>query len=309
MLNHTSTFWSKVALVLSTAGWGIATVISKTALQDLPPITLLVTQLTVSVIFLWTLLLIQRRPLAWDRRWLTVGLLGWLNPGLAYTFSLLGLAHTTASMSTLLWATEPILILGLAYLLLRERLTPKLIALSLLAVIGVLLVAGLGLDVGAASSGWGNALILAGVACCAVYTIFARRVGADLDALALVALQQTCALIWALIIWPIEVRLVEVDVWHVIPAHTWGWAIASGVIYYALAFWFYLIGLSRLPASQASIFLNLIPVFGVSAAFLWLGERLSPPQLFGAGLILVATVGLFSPASRPSTDAGPVGPV
>ncbi len=297
MFTHPSTVWFRAALVVSAACWGIATVISKTALHYLPPVTLLVTQLAVSVAFLWTLLLIQRKPISWNKRWLTVSLLGWLNPGLAYTLSLLGLAHTTASMSTLLWAIEPILILGLAWLILRERLTPRLIALSLLAVAGVLFVAGLGFDVGAASSGRGNGLILAGVACCAVYTVLARRVGADMDALMLVALQQTCALIWALVIWPIELWLVGIEPLRAIPVSAWGWALVSGVIYYALAFWFYLVGLKRLPASQAGLFLNLIPVFGVSAAFLWLGERLSPPQLFGAALILVAMVGLFSPAS------------
>lgn len=296
---HPSALWFRAALITSAACWGIATVISKTSLRHLPPITLLVIQLTASVVFLWTLLLIQRKPIAWNKRWLAASLPGWLNPGLAYTFSLLGLAHTTASLSTLLWATEPILILVLAWLILRERLTPKLVALSLLAVVGVILVAGLGLDVGAADSGRGNALILAGVACCAVYTILARRVGAGIDSLVLVALQQTCALVWALIIWPIELHWVGLKPLSVIPISTWGWAIASGVIYYALAFWFYLIGLTHIPASRASIFLNLIPVFGVSAAFVWLGERLSPPQLFGAALILAATLGLFSPMSLP----------
>lgn len=49
-----------------------------------------------------------------------LGAIGILNPGLAYTISLLGLTQTTASNSALLWAAEPILIIGFACLILCE---------------------------------------------------------------------------------------------------------------------------------------------------------------------------------------------
>ena len=51
---------------------------------------------------------------------------------------------------------------------------------------------------------------------------------------------------------------------------------------------FYLSGLRHVPASYAGAFLPLIPVFGVTAAFL-LGERLEPWQWFGAAVIVTAT--------------------
>jgi drug/metabolite transporter (DMT)-like permease len=296
MSTYSSTLWYRVALVLATACWGTATVISKAALSHLPPLTLLVIQLIASVAFLWALLLIQRKRLVWNKHSLRAGLLGWLNPGFAYTFSLWGLAYTTASMSTLLWATEPILILGLASLTLRERLTTKLVLLSLLAVAGVLLIAGTGPNAHAAQTALGNGLILAGVVCCAVYTILARSWGTEVDSLALVTLQQTFALLWALAIWPVELHQVGREALNAIPARVWGWAVGSGLLYYALAFWFYLVGLKHIPASQASLFLNLIPIFGVSAGYLALGERLSTPQLLGAALILAATAGIFIPA-------------
>ena len=43
--------------------------------------------------------------------------------------------------------------------------------------------------------------------------------------------------------------------------------------------------MSRLPASQASAFVNLIPLFTLLFAVLLLGERLDGQQLFGAGLV------------------------
>jgi drug/metabolite transporter (DMT)-like permease len=67
----------------------------------------------------------------------------------------------------------------------------------------------------------------------------------------------------------------------------------SGVLYYALAFWLYIRGLKKVPASLAGFFINLLPVFGVSAAYIFLGERLTPIQWVGAILILFAVGSIF----------------
>jgi drug/metabolite transporter (DMT)-like permease len=285
-LNSTSI----IALVLAAACWGAATVITKHVLTDILPLTLLVLQLMVSVVFLWAIVLVQRLRLPQRRDIVRLGAIGVLNPGLAYTFGLLGLTRTTASMSTLLWAAEPILILVLAWLILRERLTRTLIAFSLLAIIGVVLVARIDVGVDQTSLLVGNGLILIGVACCALYTVLTRRMVTNLDPLLIVVLQQTVALAWALAIWPVEwARGGDLGLTTISPA-TWGWAALSGVLYYALAFWCYLIGLKQLPASMVGLFLNLIPIFGVGGAYLFLGERLTVVQWIGGTLILLAVV-------------------
>jgi drug/metabolite transporter (DMT)-like permease len=288
-LNSTPIF----ALTLAAACWGAATVITKHILTDIPPLTLLVLQLTVSVAFLWAVVFAQRLRLPQRRDIARLGGIGILNPGLAYTFGLLGLTRTTASMSTLLWAAEPILILVLAWLILRERLTRMLIAFSLLAITGVVLVARIDVGADQASLIVGNGLILIGVACCALYTVLTRRMMSDLDPLLIVVLQQSLALVWALAIWPLEwARGGGLDL-TTINLATWGWAVLSGVLYYALAFWCYIIGLKQLPASTVGLFLNLIPIFGVGGAYLFLGERLSAVQWIGGTLILLAVVAVL----------------
>ena len=227
---------------------------------------------------------------------------------LAYTFGLLGLTRTTASMSALLWAAEPILILGLAWLILRERLSRTLLACSLLAITGVVLVAGLDVRAEQTSLLVGNGLILLGVACCALYTVLTRQQATDLDPLLIVALQQSVALVWALAIWPIEwVRGSGVEL-TTISAANWGWATLSGVLYYALAFWCYIIGLRQLPASLAGLFLNLIPIFGVGGAYLFLGERLTVVQWIGGALILLAVVLVLRWQDAPARSASAAKP-
>jgi drug/metabolite transporter (DMT)-like permease len=290
MRNHQLGSAPITALVLAAACWGGATVITKHVLTDVPPLTLLVLQLTVSVVFLWAIVLVQGLRLPQRSDIVRLGGIGILNPGLAYTFGLLGLTYTTASMGTPLWAAEPILILGLAWLILREHLTRTLVAFSLLAITGVVLVAGIDVGLEQTSLLLGNGLILTGVACCALYTVLTRRMVTNLDRLLIVVLQQTLALAWALAIWPLEwARGGAVSLTTISPA-SWGWAALSGVLYYALAFWCYIIGLKQMPASMVGLFLNLIPIFGVAGAYLFLGERLTLMQAIGGALILLAVV-------------------
>lgn len=293
MVREQSDLSFRVSMILAAACWGFATVMSKSALTNIPPLTLLVVQLTVSIIFLWTIIAFQGPRIPAGKETLQLGLLGLLNPCIANTFGLLGLTLTTASMSTLVWAFEPVVILGLAGIILGERLTPLLITLSALAIIGVFLVAGIDPRVGYNSSLLGNLLVLAGVFFCSLYTVLTRRTVEQLDPIVVVALQQTVAFIWALVIWPIELLNVESTNLATISLSAWGWAAASGIFYYALAFWFYIIGLKKISASLAGLFLNLIPIFGVGGAFIFLGERLFIMQWVGAIIILAAVVGIF----------------
>ena len=41
-------------------------------------------------------------------------------------------------------------------------------------------------------------------------------------------------------------------------------------------------------ASAAGVFINLVPVFGITASFIVLGERLSPRQWLGAIVVIAA---------------------
>jgi hypothetical protein len=116
-----------VSLVCASALWAVATVISKKLLTSVPPITLLVVQLAPSVLLLWFLTILKGGLRPRRRSLAPLALIGVLNPGLAYTLSMLGLTRTTANDATLVWAAEPIVIVALAWLLLlREPVTRRL---------------------------------------------------------------------------------------------------------------------------------------------------------------------------------------
>jgi drug/metabolite transporter (DMT)-like permease len=291
-----------VNLVLASAFWAAGTVIAKQVLTFLPPIAFLILQLAPSVIVLWLMVLASTKPSLARRDLLLITLLGWLNPGLSYTLSMLGLAQTTASVATLLWAAEPALIIAMAWLLLRERLSPGLVGLAALAACGVLLVSNvLGIDTAAVEGGFGYALILGGVLCCAIYTILSRRIITAADPLFIVALQQSVGLAWVVVIWPMEGSSAA-DI-LALPLRDIAAGALSGLMYYVVAFWFYLRGLRSVPASTAGMFFNLIPVFGIAAAYVFLDERLTASQWAGAAIILGAVLALLARSPAPVVEA------
>jgi len=116
-----------VFAVLAALSWGMATVMSKGALEGFAPIFLLVLQLAASVVCLWALVYTKKtpaRPIAF-RTVARFASLGLLEPGLAYLLDLIGLEHTQASTATLILSTESVMIIALSALLFGERLSPR----------------------------------------------------------------------------------------------------------------------------------------------------------------------------------------
>jgi drug/metabolite transporter (DMT)-like permease len=288
-----------LSLVIACFFWAAGTVISKLLLGSVPPVLFLIIQLAPSAAILWTVTMLKGARLPSGRTLAVVILLGWLNPGLSYMLSMLGLVHATASVATLMWAAEPALIVLLARLFLREQFGIVPIGLTAAAALGVYFASGVA-TAGVSLDGQvqGAALILAGVLCCAIYTVASRKIAGEFDAMAIIAIQQTAGLAWALGIWPLELQTSPVSQLAGLAASEIIGGLLSGLMYYALAFWFYLNGLRSMSASRTGSFFNLIPVFGIGLAFGFLGERLSPAQWLGAAAILVSVSCLQLLAAR-----------
>jgi drug/metabolite transporter (DMT)-like permease len=215
--------------------------------------------------------------------------LGVLNPGIGYALGLIGLTTITASMSVLLWGLEPVIILLLAALVLRERIPPLLAVTVAVAMTGVLLVV---YQPGASGDAVGITLTLVSVGFCALYTVLTRRMMLDDSSLNVVLAQQAAALVFAVALASV-VELAGGTGWDLagLGAGAWLGAGISGILYYGLGFSCYIAGLRHLPASYAGAFLPLIPVFGVAAGYL-VGERLEPRQWLGAVVIVAATAAI-----------------
>jgi probable blue pigment (indigoidine) exporter len=294
----------RVVLVLAAASWGFGTVISKQAVAEIPPLTLLPIQLAISLAFLVIAGWLRGDQHITAQIGRPVGWLGILNPGLAYALSLIGLALITASLSVLLWAAEPVLILLAAAAFLGERIERALVLLSAAALAGLVVVV---YDPAAGGAVPGIVLSLAGIGCCVLYTIATRHWLPELPStLGVVVAQEVYALGFAAVV----LLGVAAVGGQVIPTSLTpiglGSAVVSGFVYYGLAYWFYLTGLRHLPASTAAVSFYLIPLFGIAAATAF-GERLEAIQWLGAAVVIIAVASIGIRIARPASAA--VGPL
>ena len=199
---------------------------------------------------------------------------------------MVGLTMTNASNASIIGVTEPIFVILIAAVFLREHVRRDVWVLVGVAIIGTLLVTGI--EQGGSATWQGDVLELAATACAALYVIVSHRSVEHIAPIPLAALQQTAGLVFTLLIVPFALAGGEGESLGGVPLQSWLWAAVTGIVQYALAFSLYLSALQHIPATYAALFLTLIPVFGVGGSALLLSERLAAPQVVGALLIMGA---------------------
>lgn len=215
--NQGHAFPAGAQLTAAALCWGLGTVLTKYSLEGIGASVLLPFQLACSVGLLGIVMVAtdaSPRRIG-DRA--KVAALGVLNPGIAYALGLVGLARIEASLSVIIWATEPVLIVVLALGVLSERLRlPSLVCL-ISAMTGVTLI------VGAPSGGpspVGVVLTFAAVFACALYSVLLQRMRLTDGTLPIVFVQQLSALAFAIVLllvsgWDLRVA-VDATVWEVV---------------------------------------------------------------------------------------------
>jgi len=295
-----------LALMLAALLWGGAVTGTKYALGGFGPVTLLAVELTAAAAVLWAVTLVRGyRP---PRRWWVPVLLGLLEPAVAYLAETAGLSMTSAVSGAVITGLESALVVTLAGLLLRERVTPAAAGAVAVAVAGLLVLAraGGGDGLGGRTSVTGDLLMAAGVLSAALYTIAARRFSDGSDVLSLTAWQFTVAAAVAL---PAAVtRLASGAETGLsgVPPRFWLAAVLVGVAGYGLSFLLFNRAIGETEAGWAAIVLNLIPVFGFLSAVVFLGEQVSPGEAGGAALV-GASVLYFTLAERRAAAQEPGG--
>jgi drug/metabolite transporter (DMT)-like permease len=279
--------WAVACMVASAACWGVATALTKGALDQLPPLALVTAQLGASIAFLWTAALVGRLPLAVNRDARLAALGGLLEPGMAYAVGIAGLALTSASSASLIGTTEPLLVVALAFVLFRVRTGPRQLVAILVAMGGIALVGEA--DAESLSGGLvGNGLVVVATVFAALYVVTTSRLAVAAAPVLLAALQQTVGFLFVglLLVVALATGFEEIEAAPTLQ----GWLLiaGSGIVQYALAFWFYLTALRHLAVGTAALFLALIPVFGIGAAAAFLGETLAFGQAAGCVLIVGA---------------------
>lgn len=286
-----------LALVGTVLFWGFSFVATKMALETFPPFSMVFLRFLLAAGFF--LALTRGRSFAkFSRR--EHGLLfltALFEPGLYFVFETLGLQRTTAPKAALIIATIPLAVGLFAALLLKERARRSDLAAAVISLFGVgALVVGDPDFVPRLDGAFlGDLLIVGAVISAALYMVIARNLGGTHSSLEITSVQMTWGAIFFLpgFLWEL-------------PRSDWG-AVSGGsilalayltVFATVAAFLLYNHALTRLPASRASVFINLIPVVTATGAWLLLVEVLTPLQMMGGGLVMAAVFGANLPRRR-----------
>ncbi|MFT3847493.1 MAG: DMT family transporter [Propionivibrio sp.] len=218
-------------------------------------------------------------------------------PCLYFIFEALALQNTSASQAGMITALMPLLVAVGAYLFLRERISRLSLAGFLIAVCGAVWLSLAGAaDEHAPNPLLGNFFEFLAMMCAMGYTLILKHLSQRYSAFLMTAMQAFVGapffLVLALSMEPVPVSI--------------GWQGMAAVVYLGVlvtvgAYGLFNFAVSRLPASQASAFINLIPLFTLLIAVLTLGESLNREQI-GAAIVVFAGVAL-SQWQRPVVPA------
>lgn len=280
-----------LCIVLANVLGGVSYPAQKLALEGLPPATVCFLR---NVVALVPLYLVARtrwragsgRP-AWTRgERLRVLALGTLAFALPMWLGIVGVELASAANASILILLEPVTIVAIAWLVLRERVGPLKVLGLVLGLTGALAIV---LEGASLSGLWageaflGN-LVLALHGCLwGCYTPIALPLCRRHDSFD-ICLRAT--LVSLLVLGP--AALLEAGGWSggaaLAPALAWTVGIGLFVSFGSTVLW--LMALRHLPAASVAGFIFLQPLCGVLVGIALLGERLSPASVLGGALIV-----------------------
>jgi drug/metabolite transporter (DMT)-like permease len=287
-----------LALLFTVIIWGIGPVFIRTLSVDLGPADHLAIRYTiVTLVYASGLVIfggwrIERRD--WPRLAVisTIGMVGY-NLGSAFGFELV-----SAGIGSLIIGTQPLLIAAMGAIVARERLTPVAMLGLAIGFTGTVLL--VWKDVGVAGDApsflTGSIFIfLCGLAW-AVYVVVSKPLIQKYGSYSITAISISLA---SLIMVPMMARTSTLDTLVAMTARNWFdmayIAILSTLV--ATITWNY--GAGRLPAAASGAFIYLVPIIGVGAGALILGEAVTPGMLLGGSLILAGVaIAQFGPMIR-----------
>jgi len=266
--------------------WGLSYAVTRSAVQQIPPLTLACVRFAIAAGLMYLLTLKQRvRLLPGDVKWIVLLAL----TGLTFHFALEneGLKRTTASHASLITATIPLCTeLASAW---QRRHWPQWTVWpgALLALTGVAMIVGGG---DGQATVVGDLLVAGTVGCWIVYTFVVQHISGRYPNL---LISRWMMLTGALTLVPGVVLELSM---HPIPRPTptaWGQVLFLGIGCSALAFDFWNRAVPVLGPTAINTLIYFIPLVGVLGGVVFLGEPVTPVLVLG-GVLITAGVMLAS---------------
>jgi drug/metabolite transporter (DMT)-like permease len=267
--------------------WGGMYVVSKIVLDVIPPFALITLRLLLGGATLWLIVAFRGGMRASRSQFWQVFGVGVIGYGISLGFQFVGTKLSTAANGSLVTSATPAFILLFAWIILRERITPRRVGALVISTMGVIAV----IDPRSARIDpqlfLGNLSLLAAALTWALYSVLIRLVTRRLDVLAV----SLIAFLGGLPI-VIPAGAIELSVGHIgfITAGIIGGVLFLGVIATALAMVLWNTSFAMLDASVASLTFFAQPVVGTFLSWFFLKETITPLFLLGGVLIAIGLI-------------------
>lgn len=273
-----------VSLVLAMILWASSFVALKIAFRGYHPMQVIFGRMLIATLC-FAVFIPSFRKIRWrrqDMKYLLI--MAVCEPCLYFIFEAKALELTSASQAGMITAILPLLVAILAWGLLKESISRQTLVGFTTAIIGAIWLS----LAGEAGSNAPNPLLgnfceFLAMVCAAGYTVALKHLSDNYPPLFLTAFQ---AFLGSIFFFPF---LLLPDVGFPTQLHATPLAaiLYLGTFITFGAYACYNFGVSRIPASQAAGFVNLIPVFSVLLGMVILGDRLNTSQWLACGLVFL----------------------
>ena len=263
-------------LAITSVGWGFNWPVTKYLLSELPPLTLRGATGVIGAVLLALFAVLRGQSLKVPADiWPRLILAGTLNVAAWMVLMGLALLWLRASEAALIAYTMPVWASLLAWPVLGERPTVLRSLALVMAFAGLAAIMGGNGFEASMSKLPGIVMVLGGSICFALGTVLAKKLPIRLPPITAAAWQIGIGCVPIL---AVGLAIERADI-HAITQLGWALLFYSTVIQFCVAYLAWFAALARLKASVAAIGTMAVPVIGVVASALALGEPLGPGQI------------------------------
>ncbi len=275
-------------LILGMAAWATLYPFIKSLNGSVDPYVLALVRYGIASVLL-TLLLVhsQQRGLPKQSDWPRFIALAFIGTALTTVLIALGVQHSTASASSILVNTNPLMIAILAPLLIRERTQLSQIIGVVVGIIGIVLVVLNGKHLAFSQYGVGTVLLLGSALCQALYAMYMKPLVKTYGSLVTTTAMAVAGFLELVVI---TILMGNIGQILMLTGQQWILLALIGTLSTAVASFIWIHSLGKLSATASTSFKLLIPVFATLYGIFFLGEQLTA---WIVGGMLFTTVGIL----------------
>jgi drug/metabolite transporter (DMT)-like permease len=217
------------------------------------------------------------------REMLLLAVLGVVGQSLYQYLFIAGLARTSIANSAVIAAAAPVMIALVSGMTGEERIGRSHWIGAALSLLGIYIVVGPGVKIGGSST-HGDLLMLGAMCCWSAYTLGVRPLMARHSPVAVTGISMAVGTLFYV---PAVASHVAALQWASVSTTTWVALVYSAVFSLAVSYTIWYAGVREIGSARTSVYSNLVPIFAMATAVIFIGEPVSLRKIAGAAAVLI----------------------